>query len=501
MQVLKFIAILLTVSIVAGCDGKKETVITGAITGKPDLKTVVYTAPLSGTSFGGFGDTLYLDEAGNFELKLAINQPSFIKMWETDAYTAVKILIEPRNNYHIAMDVPKKDIQISGANEKGQMLYASLPDPSFVEMEARRLKLLDDTSLVSIRTKVEELKQSDLSRFKELLDNGEISQSFFNLIKIDRNCYYAAREAIVSVIKSYRMVETKQFVLPGGEHVLENLTKIYTQYPPNSEQLVFSSFWTQYAEYYIKDYKPFIRDDFDMQKLNDLHTDGMIHAFHINESKNCLTGKALEFYQAAYLYFTGLQANYEKELIALFEQFGKDYPDSEYTKYIKPMIDETVRYHQIIEKPFDETVLFADGYENINTLEEALNPLKGKKIYIDVWATWCGPCKKEFKHQQALKKILDQQNIQQLYISIDEDNRDRQWKENIKFYGLSGTHIRASKELFMDLYKRFDKKAKIPYISIPWYILVDENGHIIREHAGTPSKIIAKPSILDEMYH
>jgi thiol-disulfide isomerase/thioredoxin len=195
--------------------------------------------------------------------------------------------------------------------------------------------------------------------------------------------------------------------------------------------------------------------------------------------------------------FMGFQTNYEKELIALFEQFEKDYPNSEYAKYVKPQIDEIIRYHRIIEKPFDETMQITDSCENINSLEEAIKPLKGKKIYIDVWATWCNPCKREFKHQQALKKILDEQNIQQLYISIDEDSRDRKWKDGIKFYGLSGTHIRANKELSMDLYKRFDRNTQSPYISIPWYILVDENGNIIREHAETPSEIVDNPEVIN----
>jgi thiol-disulfide isomerase/thioredoxin len=497
MKRINFITILLAILIVTGCGENKKTVITGSFTGRPDLKTIVYTAPLSGTNYGWFSDTLHVDETGNFELKFTINQPSFIKIWNPGTYIKAKILIEPGNNYHIEMNILKKNVKISGANEKGQMLYTSLPDPPFIEEEAKRLKLLQDTSLVSIHAKIEELKQSDLPKFKELLDNKEISQSFFDLIKIDRDCYYTALEARISIIKSYKMLETKQFVLPSGENVLDNLTKIYAQYPPDSEQSIFSSFWPEYAEYYINDYKVYIRDDFDMQKINDLYTNGMIHAFLINESKNCLTGKALEFFQATYLYGAGLRTDHEKELIPLFEQFEKDYPNSEYAKYIKPKIEEIVLYHKIIEKPFDKTVQFVDGYENINTLEEVIKSLKGKKMYIDVWATWCSPCKEEFKHQQALKKILDGQNIQQLYISIDRDDRDRQWKEGIKFYGLSGMHIRANNELFMDLCKRFDKNAKKPRISIPWYIRIDENGNIIKEHAKRPSEIVSRPEIID----
>jgi hypothetical protein len=42
----------------------------------------------------------------------------------------------------------------------------------------------------------------------------------------------------------------------------------------------------------------------------------------------------------------------------------------------------------------------------------------------------------------------------------------------------------------MDLYKRFDRNAETPYMGIPWYMLVDEKGNIIEEHAKEPSQIV-----------
>jgi thiol-disulfide isomerase/thioredoxin len=404
-------------------------------------------------------------------------------------YTSVKLLIEPGNSYHLAMDIEKKDTQISGANEKGQMLYATLPNPSFIGEEVRKLNLSQDSSLVSIHNRMEELKQSDISKFKELLDKREISQFFFDLVTTDRDCYYASLESQTLLTKANKAIETKQFTLPSGENLLDHLAKIYSLYSPDNKKWLFSSFWKEFAEHYIY-YTEYVKEDFDIENLRKLYEKNLINTFFIDESKKYLTGKALEFFQATWIYSAGIQDNHEKELISLFEQFKKDYPDSEYSKYIQPPIDEIVKYHQVTEEQFDETMRFLDNYENINTLEEALESLKGKKVYIDIWATWCGPCKEEFKHQKALKKILDEQGIQQLYISIDDDKRDRQWKEQIKFYGLSGTHIRTNKEFAMDLYKRFDKNAKNPYIRIPWYILVDENGHIIEEHAKSPSEII-----------
>ncbi|MDR1173138.1 MAG: hypothetical protein LBL24_11860 [Bacteroidales bacterium] len=42
---------------------------------------------------------------------------------------------------------------------------------------------------------------------------------------------------------------------------------------------------------------------------------------------------------------------------------------------------------------------------------------------------------------------------------------------------------------------KFDKNAKDTYMNIPWYLLVDENGRIIKEHAETPSEIVREPEI------
>ena len=97
----------------------------------------------------------------------------------------------------------------------------------------------------------------------------------------------------------------------------------------------------------------------------------------------------------------------------------------------------------------------------------------------------------KFVHNEALKKILTKNDTQLLYISIDRDDYDQQWKNEIKYQHLTDIHIRANKALYDDLMKRFDKNAKTPYIAIPWYIFVDEKGMIIEEHTKSPSQLVA----------
>ena len=126
--------------------------------------------------------------------------------------------------------------------------------------------------------------------------------------------------------------------------------------------------------------------------------------------------------------------------------------------------------------------------DNVKSLEEAIKPMLGKKIYIDIWATWCKPCIMEFAHKEALKKILDENDIQQLYISLDYWMDDTKWKDCIKLYNLTGTHIRADKEFFTDINKLFFTNSGN---SIPRYILLDEEGKIMNSDAKRPSQLVA----------
>jgi len=150
---------------------------------------------------------------------------------------------------------------------------------------------------------------------------------------------------------------------------------------------------------------------------------------------------------------------------------------------------------QQVEQP----IIFLD---NINSWEEAIKPLQGKKVYVDIWATWCEPCLKEFAHNEALKKNLTENGIQLLYISLDGSNDDKKWRDCIKQYNLTGTHIRfqeggsgfrrQSEGLGLDLQKLFFTNAKGGIsVSIPRYILIDEKGNILDKNAKKPSQIVS----------
>ena len=82
----------------------------------------------------------------------------------------------------------------------------------------------------------------------------------------------------------------------------------------------------------------------------------------------------------------------------------------------------------------------------------------------------------EFARAEKLREILSSKKIEILYISIDEDRNEKNWKDLIKYYNLEGYHIRANSSLCEDL-----KKTQNPEkgLYVPWHIMFDEKGNII----------------------
>ncbi|MBK5723086.1 TlpA family protein disulfide reductase [Dysgonomonas sp. Marseille-P4677] len=134
----------------------------------------------------------------------------------------------------------------------------------------------------------------------------------------------------------------------------------------------------------------------------------------------------------------------------------------------------------------------------INTLEELskIDDLDQKVLYIDMWATWCGPCIEEFKHRDKINKLLlNYKDIIPVYISFDDDKNDIAWKEKTKAFNLNGYHLRANNNLVTYINKKlYEGKG----IGVPHYILLDKNGNILERNLSRPSNIDKLKEELDK---
>ncbi|WP_300567336.1 TlpA disulfide reductase family protein [Flavobacterium sp.] len=127
-------------------------------------------------------------------------------------------------------------------------------------------------------------------------------------------------------------------------------------------------------------------------------------------------------------------------------------------------------------------------YENYKGGKTSLESLKGKYVYIDVWATWCGPCRKEIPSLQKVEEQYEGKNIEFVSLSIDAKKDYEKWKKFVDEKKLGGIQLFADN----DWNSQFAKDYAIE--GIPRFILIDPNGNIVSADAPRPSdpKLIQK---------
>lgn len=141
-----------------------------------------------------------------------------------------------------------------------------------------------------------------------------------------------------------------------------------------------------------------------------------------------------------------------------------------------------------LEKEYNELLAVAPGKpapdifgETSNGAEFSLSQLKGNIVYIDVWATWCGPCVAEFPYSKKLQeKFKNNDKVKFLFISIDK-NKEK-WQQTIKENrGKNAIHIWVDGEGFLNLQKRYKIRG------VPQFILIDQKGLVVSAKAESTS--------------
>ena len=121
-------------------------------------------------------------------------------------------------------------------------------------------------------------------------------------------------------------------------------------------------------------------------------------------------------------------------------------------------------------------------------LDELVKPYRGKIVYIDYWAPWCGPCISEMQHSGQVKAQLKEQDVVFLYLGVNTD-KDA-WERAIKKYDISGEHYLLDGREYNILSGEFNISG------IPRYMLVDQSGRVVNDHAPRPSESMR---LLDEI--
>lgn len=120
-------------------------------------------------------------------------------------------------------------------------------------------------------------------------------------------------------------------------------------------------------------------------------------------------------------------------------------------------------------------------YVDVNGKKVKLDDFKGKYVYIDIWATWCGPCRAEIPHLKKAEEKYHGKNLAFVSISVDVDKDFEKWKKFVADKELGGTQLFADKNWESDFMKHFG------VTSIPRFLLIDPQGKVLYADANRPS--------------
>ncbi len=131
---------------------------------------------------------------------------------------------------------------------------------------------------------------------------------------------------------------------------------------------------------------------------------------------------------------------------------------------------------------FDEKTIFlsnqkADGTDK--KFADVLTELKGKVVYIDFWASWCGPCRGEMPYSKKLHETYKGKDVVFLFISFDYT--EAAWKKGISKMELAGYHFYPNEAQQQEINRLFAVEG------IPRYMIADRSGKVVSPDAPRPS--------------
>ena len=393
-----------------------------------------------------------MDSLGRFMLRFPIINTS--EVWLDEHRADVMSVAEPGETYFFLYDYKTGQKLWMGSNVRLQNELQAYPSDGHHDridfsqggkVDAMDFKAQTDNTRA----------QSEAKLQKTIAEHPTLSQRYIDYV-----------EGEYQIIQAESMMQAKYF-MPGfklpqeyvdyvGKEFWKKASKPYTLYDD------FPYFMNNYLEYFLPDQG---NDDILQAMLDSVGCEYPLrdiffaHMFYemIDGVRQPLDSLVLD--------------HVEKHLVKMPQALAvlKNLNDK-YVAIQKRSLSDTANL-----KSADEVADMSDGEKILRKITE---PYRGKLILLDIWGTWCGPCKEALSHSQEEYERLKDFDLVYLYLANSSD--DESWKNVIKEYNLVGDNVvhynlpesqQSAIENFLQVH------------SFPTYKLIDRDGFVLDVNA------------------
>lgn len=179
-----------------------------------------------------------------------------------------------------------------------------------------------------------------------------------------------------------------------------------------------------------------------------------------------------------YILFFCLQKIYEEDskdnFSSYLAKFKTDVKEDRFTNYLKDNFDDYLR------QSTGSTLLSNLSKSKKTEFNTLIQSLKGNVVYIDLWASWCAPCREAMPASRELKKAYAGKAVKFIYISMDTQFAN--WAkaandEQLKQYPYSFVMMDSKNATL-------PKQLKIA--AIPRYLIYNKRGQLVYQNAPGP---------------
>ncbi|TAE51581.1 MAG: TlpA family protein disulfide reductase [Bacteroidetes bacterium] len=393
-----------------------------------------------------------LDDNGAFQLDIPLDKPRVATL--SHGRETTPLFLFPGDKIEMKLDPGMFDetISYSGDNASAKASnflaawFLKFDDGTPANLHALQVQSLDIPGYMAYSDKRYQERISFLQAEKTRLS---LPDELVNFVA-QRELYKYALERLQY---PYMQEQEELPELPAGYY--DFLSKV----PVNQESAVGLSEYANFLEMYLI-YRQAAAGKSEISPVEKMEADWKI----IGE---VLTGNALRMGQGMVLSAV-LREGYTPRVGELFDDLAKT--DDGISKALRPVVETARKLGPGNPAPAFTLV-------NMEGKEVSLADMKGKVVYLDFWASWCGPCRAEMPYSHTLADRFKGEDVVFMYISIDDT--EKAWKKGVADLKMKGTLLWSPRD------KSTGADYDIQYI--PAYFIIARDGTIFARNARRPS--------------